>query len=155
MGVVGMVNAAKNSRKLYEEIRSVGFEDDEFPVWWYSLAREQQEQLKEKREQPSAEVNGGEPSRGEQRVLDPVSPRRAVPIEDRRSRPNLDAQLSTPQLHYSSGHDYSRNHTTIHRCTAPTSRSTQHTTLRFDRRMGAHRQERRRKHSFHTCRSST
>ena len=98
MGVVGMVNAAKNSRKLYEEMRSVGFEDDEFPVWWYSPSREQQEQLKEKREQPSAEVNGGEPFRGEQRVLDPVSPRRAVSIEDRRSRPNLDAQLSTPQL---------------------------------------------------------
>ena len=98
MGVVGMVNAAKNSRKLYEEMRSVGFEDDEFPVWWYSPAREQQEQLKEKREQPSAEANGGEPSRGEQRALEPVSPRRPVPIDSRRSRPSLDAQLSTPQL---------------------------------------------------------
>ena len=31
-----MVGAAKKNKKLYEDMRSLGFEDTEFPEWWYS-----------------------------------------------------------------------------------------------------------------------
>ena len=38
-GVVGMIGAAKTSKNIYNDLRRVGFEDDEFPEWWYSPAR--------------------------------------------------------------------------------------------------------------------
>ena len=31
--------AAKNSKKLYDDLRELGFADAEFPDWWYSPAR--------------------------------------------------------------------------------------------------------------------
>jgi hypothetical protein len=40
MGIVGMLNGAKNGRKLYEDMRAAGYADEEFPDWWYSPARE-------------------------------------------------------------------------------------------------------------------
>ena len=39
-GVVGMISAAKGSKTLYADLRRFGFEDDEFPEWWYSPARD-------------------------------------------------------------------------------------------------------------------
>ena len=38
-GVASMVDNAQNSKKLYEEMRRAGYEDSEFPAWWYSPAR--------------------------------------------------------------------------------------------------------------------
>ena len=35
-----MLNAAKNSKKLYDDLRELGFDDNEFPDWWYSPARD-------------------------------------------------------------------------------------------------------------------
>jgi hypothetical protein len=32
-------HAAKNSKKLYDDLRELGFADAEFPDWWYSPAR--------------------------------------------------------------------------------------------------------------------
>jgi hypothetical protein len=34
-----MYNNALKSEKLYHEMREAGYQDDEFPVWWYSPAR--------------------------------------------------------------------------------------------------------------------
>ena len=32
-------HAAKNSKKLYDDLIELGFDDTEFPDWWYSPAR--------------------------------------------------------------------------------------------------------------------
>ena len=45
-GVVGMVSAAKNSKKLYDDLIELGFDDTEFPEWWYSPVRAAQEQTR-------------------------------------------------------------------------------------------------------------
>ncbi len=40
-GVASMFNNALKSEKLYDEMRAAGYADDEFPLWWFSPARDE------------------------------------------------------------------------------------------------------------------
>jgi hypothetical protein len=53
MGIVGMLNGAKNGRKLYEDMIRAGYKDKEFPVWRYSPTRDVTSQQKLVEDAPS------------------------------------------------------------------------------------------------------
>jgi hypothetical protein len=49
MSVVSMLNQARRNPNLYDDLRRKGYDDDEFPDWWYSPGRPTettQEQIK-------------------------------------------------------------------------------------------------------------
>ena len=95
MGVMAMLNQAKRNSKLYDELRSLGYGDDEFPDWWYSPARSpeikqepptiEQEPPMIEQEQPGSDgLTGTE--------LTPPGPKTPVPtspIEEVPGRPQL------------------------------------------------------------------
>ena len=39
MGVMSMISQARRNPKLYDDLRGLGYTDEEFPEWWYSPAR--------------------------------------------------------------------------------------------------------------------
>jgi hypothetical protein len=82
-GYTARENALK-SEKLYGEMRAAGYEDNEFPVWWFSPARGEGQltQVDEVGEVRSQVDEVGE-------VLDEVPPRIPAPKEDRITRPDL------------------------------------------------------------------
>jgi hypothetical protein len=92
-GYTARENALK-SEKLYGEMRAAGYEDNEFPVWWFSPARgegqlTQVDEVGEVRSQVDevGEVRSQVDEVGE--VLDEVPPRIPAPKEDRITRPDL------------------------------------------------------------------
>ena len=100
-GVVGMFSAAKQSKTLYDDLRSLGFKDDEFPEWWYSPARDDVVQERP----PSSNGVVNVPSSSEDVVLRPHTPRNPVPREGGGGRPVIQdrtvqdgsTQPSTPE----------------------------------------------------------
>ena len=72
-----MYNNALKSEKLYDEMRAAGYQDDEFPVWWFSPARDEG-QISVK----------GQVSEIIER-LEEVPPRIPASKEDRITRPTL------------------------------------------------------------------
>ena len=80
-----MVGATKKNKKLYEDMRSLGFEDTEFPEWWYSPARAAQDQTR-------ASEKEGDLKEQNERVrepFEPATPRNPVPREGVGGRPIL------------------------------------------------------------------
>jgi len=76
-GVALMFNNAMKSENLYNEMRAAGYEDDEFPVWWFSPARDEVSPVKDAQ---VGEVRSQVTEVDE--VLEEVPPRKPTPIED-------------------------------------------------------------------------
>jgi len=72
-----MFNNAMKSENLYNEMRAAGYEDDEFPVWWFSPARDEVSPVKDAQ---VGEVRSQVTEVDE--VLEEVPPRKPTPIED-------------------------------------------------------------------------
>ena len=73
LGIKGMLNQARNNPKLYNDLRELGFMDEEFPEWWYSPAQNESELP----EQPGTTVKSTEQTElkvNDPEVLDPVPP---------------------------------------------------------------------------------
>ena len=99
-GIAGMISGAKSSEKLYQDLRRLGYEDDEFPDWWWSPARDQSvEDVSKSVEDTSKVVSSSSDVSGrEQDVrLTPQRPRTPAPIEPIPGRPLLQGQDSTEQ----------------------------------------------------------
>ena len=106
MGVIGMISQAKRNRKLYDRLIVQGYSDDEFPVWWYSPAREQasdivQETLANVEKRPASP--NGVPSRTVDDVLTPQLPKEPAPGEGVPASPVLQRRDDTVQ--YDTGLD--------------------------------------------------
>ena len=87
-----MVGATKKNKKLYEDMRSLGFEDTEFPEWWYSPARAAQDQTRAAQDQTRASEREGDLEEQNERVrepFEPATPRNPVPREGVGGRPIL------------------------------------------------------------------
>jgi len=84
-GVIAMIGQAKNNANLYNDLRRQGFEDNEFPDWWYSPERsidEQPRPTSKKGEQTELKTK-------EAIALTPATPRIPAPSEEGPGRPPL------------------------------------------------------------------
>jgi len=95
MGVMAMMNQARRNPKLYDELRSLGYGDDEFPDWWYSPARSTEmktDEPKMKKDDPPIKQEQPGTKTMDKDVLtppDPKTPVSTLPIERVSSRPRL------------------------------------------------------------------
>ena len=94
-------HAAKNSKKLYDDLIELGFDDTEFPDWWYSPARA----VKVAKDSSAAAVSGSDELSGakgaqlgsEKKLHEPILPRTPAPRDKVPGRPAI-AELSTAEL---------------------------------------------------------
>ena len=102
-GVASMMNHALRSKHLYEEMRRAGYEDSEFPAWWYSPARtetkatQQTELVPAETKQTEESEASTQQSEGGER-LEEVLPKQGPPIGQVPARPVLDAGLGSPRV---------------------------------------------------------
>jgi len=89
-----MIGQAKNNANLYNDLRRQGFEDNEFPDWWYSPARsidEQPRPTSKKGEQIELKTK-------EAIALTPATPRIPAPSEEGSGRPPLRDQNGSERV---------------------------------------------------------
>ncbi len=73
-----------------------GYDDDEFPVWWFSPARDEG-QITQKGQVTEVKTQEDEVDEGDE-VLEEVPPRLPAPREGRLTRPTLSPDLTSPDL---------------------------------------------------------
>ena len=111
---------AKNNKKLYDQMRERGYDDEEFPSWWYSPARSStmtQEQLpssasKTQDQLPSASMTQDQLPSDATRTepLTPVPPRKPLPIEGVPDRPPLSGLVSSDGVSSQTIESHRRSH---------------------------------------------
>jgi hypothetical protein len=89
LGVSGMIHGAKNSKKLYEDMREKGYADDEFPAWWYSPARKTESPIKTLEAPASSEMTREVPLSSEKTLFVPTPPREPALGEGGPGRPDI------------------------------------------------------------------
>lgn len=93
LSVSGMLSAAKNSKQLYKDMKSLGYVESQFPVWWYSPARDTQVQQSADQ---SADVQTSD-AKFPKSTFIPISPRKPTYRADSLDRPPVIPQDSTSQ----------------------------------------------------------
>ena len=111
---------AKNNKKLYDQMRERGYDDEEFPSWWYSPAISStmtQEQLpssasKTQDQLPSASMTQDQLPSDATRTepLTPVPPRKPLPIEGVPDRPPLSGLVSSDGVSSQTIESHRRSH---------------------------------------------
>jgi hypothetical protein len=82
MGVVGMISQAKSNKKLYNDLIRAGYEDSEFPSWWYSPARDEGSST----ESGNVELRPDSPVKP---VLEAHPPETSIPRDQGAGRPTI------------------------------------------------------------------
>jgi hypothetical protein len=101
---ISMIRHAKINAGLYQEMRTAGYADEEFPEWWFSPARVDVEQDRlvssevEQERLVSSEVESDELKSSDVEVLTPATPRIPAPREEGLGRPVLRTQDDSTQL---------------------------------------------------------
>jgi len=81
-----MIGGAKSSRVLYDDLRALGFDDTEFPDWWYSPARDNVDSTRSETIENDVVDPKSIPS-SDSDVLTPAIPKNPIPIERVPGRP--------------------------------------------------------------------
>ena len=86
--MMSMVSQARRNPNIYEDLRSLGYADEEFPDWWYSPARS----TEMKKDEPKIKKDETGTETIDEDVLTPPGPKTPVdtsPIEEGPGRPQL------------------------------------------------------------------
>ena len=94
MGVMSMISQARRNPKLYDDLRGLGYTDEEFPEWWYSPARPPEKKQDATRIEPE-ETRTTQTESDQLTAPHPKTPKTPVPKERVSKRPALPAQLES------------------------------------------------------------